>query len=82
MTDIEVALADLGEIATRELMKKKNPKGLDENKKIARQGGNVSKVARNQLERELKESAISKENNLNYKYKGIPSFDKLGTIPK
>ena len=31
MTDIEVALADLGEIATRELTKKKNPKGLAEN---------------------------------------------------
>ena len=37
MTDIEVALADLGEIATRELAKKKNPNGLDENKDIARQ---------------------------------------------
>ena len=69
MTDIEVALADLGEIATRELAKKKNPKGLEENRKIARKGGNVSKVARNQLESELNESVISKENNLNYEYK-------------
>ena len=68
MTDIEAALADLGEIATRELTKKKNPKGLEDNKKIARQGGNVSKVARNQLESELNESVISNENNLNYKY--------------
>ena len=32
MTDIEVALADLGEIATRELAKKKNPVGLEENR--------------------------------------------------
>ena len=69
MTDIEVALADLGEIATRELAKKKNPKGLEENRKIARKGGNVSKVARNQLESELNESVISKDNNLNYEYK-------------
>ena len=38
MTDIEVAFADLGEIATRELAKKKNPIGLEENKKIARKG--------------------------------------------
>lgn len=30
MTDVEVALADLGEIATREIAKKKNPKGLKE----------------------------------------------------
>ena len=28
MTDFEVALADLGEIATREITKKKNPKSL------------------------------------------------------
>ena len=69
MTDIEVALADLGEIATRELAKKKNPKGLEENRKIARKGGNVSKVARNQLESELNESVISKDNYLNYEYK-------------
>ena len=69
MTDIEVALADLGEIATKELAKKKNPNGLEENRKIARKGGNVSKVARNQLESELNESVISKDNYLNYEYK-------------
>ena len=68
MTDIEVALADLGEIATRELAKKKNPVGLEENKVIARKGGNVSKVARTQLESELNESVISKDNFLNYSY--------------
>lgn len=69
MSDIEVALADLGEIATREIAKRKNPKGLEENKKIARKGGNVSKVARNQLESVLNESVISKDNYLNYEYK-------------
>ena len=68
MTDIEVALSDLGEIATRELTKKKNPKGLEENKIIARKGGNVSKVARNKLESELNESVVSKDNHLNYSY--------------
>ena len=68
MTDIEVALADLGEIATRELAKKKNPKGLEENKIIARKGGNVSKVARNKLESELNETVVSKDNYLNYSY--------------
>ena len=31
MTDVEVALADLGEIATREIAKKKKPKSLSEN---------------------------------------------------
>ena len=33
MSDIEVALADLGEIATRELAKKHKPYGLEQNKK-------------------------------------------------
>ena len=75
MTDIEVALADLGEIATRELAKKKNPKGLEENRKIARKGGNVSKVARNQLETELNESVISKDNYLNYEYKNMKEIE-------
>ena len=75
MTDIEVALADLGEIATRELAKKKNPNGLEENRKIARKGGNVSKVARNQLESELNESVISKDNYLNYEYKNMKEIE-------
>ena len=75
MTDIEVALADLGEIATRELAKKKNPSGLEENRKIARKGGNVSKVARNQLELELNESVISKDNYLNYEYKNMKEIE-------
>ena len=43
MTDIEVALTDLGEIATRELVKEHKPYGLAENKEIARRGGNKSK---------------------------------------
>ena len=39
MTDIEVALTDLGEIATRELAKKHRPYGLEENKKVSHMGG-------------------------------------------
>ena len=35
MTDVEVALADLGEIATREIAKKKKPNNLDEMIEIA-----------------------------------------------
>jgi len=68
MSDIEVTLADLGEIATREIAKKKKPNGLEENKKIARQGGNVSKVARNQFESVLNDTVLSKNNDLNYTY--------------
>ena len=75
MTDIEVLLTDLGETATRELAKKHKPYGLEQNKKIARMGGNTAKVARDDLEKKLGESVIIKNNNLNYKY--IESQDKI-----
>lgn len=38
MSDVEVALADLGEIATREIAKKRNPVSLDENIDVAKRG--------------------------------------------
>ncbi len=68
MTDIEVVLTDLGEIATRELAKKHKPYGLEENKKIASVGGEVAKVARDDLENKLGDSVICKENKLPYQY--------------
>ena len=68
MTDVEVALTDLGEIATRELAKKHKPQGLKANRKIAKAGGEVAKTARDDLEQKLGETIISKENRLNYKY--------------
>ena len=68
MTDIEVALTDLGEIATRELAKKHKPYGLEQNKEIARMGGNAAKAARDNIEKNLGESIISNKNSLNYQY--------------
>lgn len=68
MTDIEVALTDLGEIATRELAKEHKPYGLEQNKNIARRGGNIAKITRNNLEKELGRTVISNENTLNYEY--------------
>lgn len=68
MTDVEVALADLGEIATREIAKKKNPKGLDENIEVARRGGKIAGNARKDLENEIGDSVVTSDNALNYKY--------------
>lgn len=68
MTDIEVALTDLGEIAARELAKEHKPYGLEQNKKIAKMGGHAAKVARDDIEKNLGKSIISKENALNYQY--------------
>ena len=51
MTDLEVALADLGEIATRELAKEHKPLGLEQNKKVAKMGGHAAKVASYDIEK-------------------------------
>lgn len=68
MSDIEVALTDLGEIATRELAKEHKPYGLEQNKKIAKMGGHAAKVARDDIEKNLGKSVISSSNALNYQY--------------
>ena len=68
MSDIEVTLADLGEIATREIAKKNNPRGLKENIEMARRGGKIANNARVDLESEIGEKVITNNNNLNYKY--------------
>ena len=68
MTDIEIALTELGEIATRDIAKSEKPQGLNENIKVAKRGGRVAKGARELYEEETKKSAISKENALDYQY--------------
>ncbi len=68
MTDIEVVLTDLGEIATRELAKEHKPFGLEQNKKIAKMGGSAAKAARDNIEKNLGKPVISNKNSLNYEY--------------
>ena len=68
MTDIEVLLTDLGEIATRDIAKSLHPQGFKENMKIARKGGQVANDARKSYEKATNKSAVSNENYLNYQY--------------
>ena len=68
MSRLEVILTDLGEAATEELVKEHKPKGLEENKKMARLGGHAAKSARDDLEKNLGKSVITSNNNLNYMY--------------
>ncbi len=58
----------MGEIATRDIAKSENPKGFNENIKVARKGGQVANDARLSYEKATKKSDISNENALNYKY--------------
>lgn len=69
MSDIEIALADLGELATREIAKQHKPKGLDENIEVAKRGGRIANNTRKNLEEEIGESVIVKDNALLYEYK-------------
>ena len=59
MTNVELALNILAEASTAELSKQKNPRGFNQNKTIARQGGSVAGAARVQLESQLGRSVIS-----------------------
>ena len=68
MSDLEIALADIGELTTRELAKKHKPIGLKENRKVAKAGGQVANNTRKDIEKRLGESIITKENSLNYQY--------------
>ena len=62
MTGVEVALNTLAEASTRELSRQRNPQSFQQSKNIAKDGGDVAKVARRQLEKKLGKSAISPYN--------------------
>ena len=68
MSELEVALADIGELTTRKLAEKHRPIGLEENRKIAKEGGQVANNTRKDIETRLGEPVITKENALNYQY--------------
>ena len=68
MSDIEVAIANIGEIATRNMIRKERPIGLKENRKIAKRGGKVARKTKEIYENETGLNAISKDNSLNYEY--------------
>ena len=46
MTDIEVILTDLGEVTARDIAKQERPQGLKDNLKVAKRGGDLSKIAK------------------------------------
>lgn len=71
MTNLETAVNTLAEAFTTELSKKRNPKGLDQNKKVAKDGGRVAKETRQKMEKELGRSIVSPNNA-----KALQSTDK------
>ena len=68
MSDIEVALTDLGELATRIIASENKYQGFKENKKASKLGGHAAKLAKNDIEKNINKSVITSNNLLNYKY--------------
>ena len=75
MTDIEIALTNIGGIAARDIAREEHPQGLSENMKVAARGGSVAKGARDLYEKETKKTAISKSNSLGFKY--VDELEKI-----
>ena len=69
MDNLELILTDLSEETAKRLAEKHKPQGLEQNKEVARMGGHAAKVAREDIEKNLGESVVTKQNRLNYEYK-------------
>lgn len=72
MTNVELLLNSLAEASATELSRNENPIGFKANANVAKRGGTVAKVARQQLESQLGHSVVSPLNARQY----------LGTLPK
>ncbi len=59
MSDVELALNRVAEVASTAISKKRKPETFGQNKQVAQEGGKVAKAARLQLEEITGESAIS-----------------------
>ena len=64
MNDLELIFSMLGEAASTEITRKRDARGLDENKTAARKGGRIAGEAREKLEAETGTSVVTSENYL------------------
>ena len=62
MTRTESALNTLAEVAATELSQKVDPKGFTEQKSVAKRGGKVAATARRELEKQLGQSVVTRQN--------------------
>jgi len=60
MTNLELVLNMLAETATTEISEKREPKSFPENRKVAREGGNIAGNARKQIEAKTGKPVVSK----------------------
>ena len=62
MTNLELVLNMLAETATTEISQKREPKNLDENRTVAREGGTVAGNARKEIEVKTGKNVITSKN--------------------
>jgi hypothetical protein len=62
MTNLELVLNMLAEASTTEISKSKEPKDLEENKEIAKEGGHVAGTARKEIESKTGKKIVSPKN--------------------
>ncbi len=65
MTNTELILNMLAEASTKDISEAINPKSFEENKDVAKQGGNVAKVARAELEAKTGKKVVTSKNAKN-----------------
>lgn len=63
MSNLELVLNMLAEVSTTEISKAKQPIGLEENKSIARKGGNAAKKARLEIEEQTGKPIVTTKNS-------------------
>ena len=66
MTNIELALNTLAEVATTEYSRQSNPKTMAQSKRIAKEGGEVAREAKETMERRLGHPVVSPEKASDY----------------
>ena len=78
ITDLKLIFTMLGEKVTTEISQTEKPKGMPKNKKVAKRGGGVARVARTETEKELRRSVISSDNYLG----GAEELTKINSLKK
>ncbi len=83
MTNVELALNTLAEVTATEISRQRNPKGMAQSRQTAKEGGEVARNARADIESRLGHSVISSERASDHirpieesKAEELPSDDK------
>lgn len=74
MTNVELALNTLAEVAKTEIARQRQTQGMKESRQAAHAGGQIAKNTRDDLERQLGRTVISSERASDY-IKPIESKD-------